>query len=58
MQTEESEDLNKVNICGIKIFHHGDGCYCFSISHTGQFRLQDYEELDLEVKSVKLVREK
>ena len=46
----------KPEIHGVKIYHYGDGCYGFSVRHTGTFRLRDYEELDLEVKSARLVR--
>jgi len=47
---------NEPRIYGVKIYHDGDGCYGFIWKHTGQFTLKDYQELELEVKSVKLVR--
>jgi hypothetical protein len=43
-------------IYGVKISQDGDLCYCISVKHTGHFNLRDYEELDFEVKSVRLVK--
>ena len=48
--------LDKVKIVGVKIYYDGSGCYTFSIQHTGVFNLRNYERLELEVKSAKLVK--
>ena len=50
------DPLAKVKIYGVKISQDDNGCYTFSVKHTGQFNLRDYEKLELEVKSAKLVR--
>ena len=42
----------------VKIAPDGDKAFCISVRHTGNFNLRDYEELDFEVASVKLVRKK
>lgn len=46
----------KTRIHGINITQHTPGCYCISVRHTGPFSLDDYETLDLEVKSARLVK--
>lgn len=56
MHREKNDPLDKVKIYGVKILHDDNGCYTFSIQHTGQLNLRDYEKLDLEVKSARLVR--
>lgn len=52
----ESEHLSEPRIYGVKITPDEDKAYCISVRHTGDFNLRDYEELDFEVSSVKLVR--
>jgi hypothetical protein len=47
---------DEITIFGVKIYHDDGGCYTFSIRHTGQFNLRDYEKLEFEVKSTRLVR--
>ena len=49
--------MSEPKIFGVKL-HLDNGCYRFSFRHTGDFRLNDYEELDLEVMSAKLVKRK
>jgi hypothetical protein len=43
-------------IYGVRIYQEEKGAYTFCVRHSGQFRLGDYEELELEVKSARLVR--
>ena len=52
------DSLDKVKIYGVKISQDVSGCYTFSVKHTGQFNLGDYEKLEFEVKSARLVRKK
>ena len=55
-QNAELELLAEPRIYGVKISLDGDKSYCISVKHTGHFNLRDYEELELEVKSARLVR--
>ena len=55
-QKTELERLPEPKVYGVKITQDGDKCYCISVKHTGEFRLSDYEELEFEVKSARLVR--
>ena len=57
-QTSELEHVHEPRIYKVKICQEGNGGYSFSVKHSGDFRLQDYEELDLEVTSARLVRRK
>jgi hypothetical protein len=50
--------MDHVKIYGVKISQDENECYTFSIQHTGQFNLRDYEKLEFEVKSARLVRRK
>jgi hypothetical protein len=56
MKSEESNHLEKTKIYGVKICREGAGNYSISVRHTGPFCLADYKELDLEIKSAKLVK--
>jgi len=58
MQTTKLDHLGPGKIFGVRIYQEGNGCYSFSVKHSGPFRLQDYEELELEVKSARLVRKR
>jgi len=53
MQIEESYEPQ---IYGVKIYNDGKGGHHFSFRHTGQFKLGDYEQLDLEIASARLVK--
>jgi len=46
---------DKVKIYGIKITRESTGCYGFSITHSGPFKLGDYDELELRANAVKMV---
>jgi len=52
------EELLEPKIYRVKIIVNEDGCYWFSFKHAGEFKLNDYEELDFKVESAKLVRRK
>ena len=52
----ELDRVREPEIYGVKITLDAGGCYCISVRHAGHFRLKDYEELDLEVKSARLVQ--
>lgn len=56
MQVNEYEESLGPKIYGLRICRNTDGCYCLSFRHTGNFSLNDYEELDLKVMSATLVR--
>ena len=53
---EKIDTMDKVKIYGVKISQDDSGCYAFSVQHTGSFNLEDYEKLELEIKSAKLVQ--
>jgi hypothetical protein len=55
MQTE-LEDVPEPKIYGVKISQDENQCYCISVRHAGDFCLADYEELEFEVTSARLVR--
>jgi hypothetical protein len=54
--TKEFDNLEKIKNYSVKISIEGAGNYSISVRHTGPFCLADYKELDLEVKSAKLVK--
>ena len=56
MRFKKSTPVGKVKIYGVKISQDDSGCFTFSVQHTGQFNLSDYETLDFEVNSTRLVR--
>jgi len=58
MKPENIKLDSKPKIYGPKILQPSPGAFNISIKHTGSFRLFDYEELDFEVISVKLVKRK
>ena len=47
---------DSVKIYGVRIRQEGSGTYSVNVRHTGHFRLEDFDEIDVEVKSVRLVR--
>jgi len=55
MQPENPNQPSNVKIYQVKICQDTNGCYSFSVRHTGHFKLCDYEEIELEVRSAKLV---
>ena len=55
-QSAKLKHLHEPTIYGLNISQDAGGCFCISVRHSGHFRLKDYEELDLEVKSARLVR--
>ena len=56
MQINEYEESLRPKIYGLRIYRNTDGCYCLSFRHTGNFSLNDFEELDLKIISATLVR--
>ena len=60
IKTESTElaHLPEPKIYGVRISQDANGCFCISVRHTGPFRLMDYELLDFETKSVRLVKKK
>ena len=56
MEFETYDWTKKTTIHGVNITQHAPGCYSISVRHSGPFRLDDYETLDLEVKSARLVK--
>ena len=58
LEVIQMEELLEPKIYRVKINVNEDGCYWFSFKHAGEFKLNDYEELDFKVESAKLVRRK
>ena len=56
MQTLISQDTSEPKLYRLRICQEGRGSYTMSFTHTGQFRLIDYEEVELEIANAKLVR--
>ena len=56
MQSEKPCQLSDVKIHRVKIYQETNGCYSFSVRHTGRFKMSDYEEIVLQVRSARLVR--
>jgi len=52
---KRAEQEEKVKIYGIKITRQGTGCYGFSITHSGPFKLSEYDEVELRANAVKMV---
>ena len=52
----ELESISDPKIYSVKICQDGSKHYAFSVKHTGEFKLSDYDELEFEVKSARLVR--
>jgi hypothetical protein len=48
-------DLDAPRILGVRISKM-DGGIDLSFRHTGEFRLDDYEEVHIDVKSVRLIK--
>ena len=58
MQGDKVASRTDPTIYGVTIIQEGNGGYSFSVKHSGDFKLQDYDELELEVKSARLVKRK
>jgi hypothetical protein len=56
MQNNRIYEAGEPEVYGVTISQDGMGGYCISVRHSGVFRLKDYEQIDLEVSSVRLVR--
>jgi len=56
MEATGLEHSSEPRIFGVKIYQEENGAYSFTVRHSGLFRLGDYEELELEVKSARLVK--
>lgn len=56
MDTVECEKPREPRIFGLKIVQPVRGCYKLKFEHVGDFTLGDYEELELEVISSRLVK--
>ena len=55
-QSVKLEHPSEPRIYRLKIIQDAGGGFCISVTHTGRFRLKDYEVLELEVESAKLVK--
>ena len=53
---ETYDRSEKTRIHRVNITQHTPGCYSISVRHSGPFRLDDYETLEIEVKSARLVK--
>ena len=56
MDFEKDGSSGETQIHGLKICQEGSGSYSISVQHTGSFELRDYDEIEVEVKSTRLVR--
>ena len=56
MQTLISQDTSEPKLYRLRICQEGRGSYTMSFTHAGQFRLIDYEEVELEIAGARLVR--
>ena len=56
MQTCITQDAAEPKLYRLRICQDGKGSYAMSFTHTGQFRLVDYEEVEMEITGAKLVR--
>jgi len=52
------EQKGEPTIHGVTIVQEGNGGYSFRVQHSGEFRLQDYEVLEFQVRSARLVRQR
>jgi hypothetical protein len=55
-QTLIDQDRSEPRLYRLRICQDGQGSYNMSFTHTGQFQLIDYEEVELEIAGVTLVR--
>ena len=58
MKTNELENPIEPKIYGVRFYRYGNGCYSFSFRHTGDFHLNDFDEIELTVVGMKLLRRK
>jgi len=56
MQTCITPDAAEPKLYRLRICQDGKGSYAMSFTHTGQFRLVDYEEVELEIAGARLVK--
>ena len=56
MQTLISQTTSEPKLYRLRICQDGKGSYAMSFTHTGQFRLIDYEEVELEIAGARLVK--
>jgi hypothetical protein len=56
MQNNRIYEEGEPEVYGVTISQDGIGGYCISVRHSGVFHLKDYEIIDLEVSSARLVR--
>jgi len=55
-QSAKLEHQSEPRIYRVKIIQDAGGGFCISVTHTGRFRLKDYEVLEFEVESARLVK--
>jgi hypothetical protein len=56
MQIAEHKKSSQPKIYRVKIYQTERGGYSFSFRHTGDFKLNDYDELDFEVVASRMVK--
>lgn len=56
MTGTEASNADAMEIRGVRIFQESSGTYRFIVRHIGPFRLDDYEEIELEVNSARGVK--
>ena len=55
-QSAKLDNQSEPRIYRVKILQDASGGFCISVTHTGYFRLRDYEVLEFEVESARLVK--
>ena len=56
MQTLIAQETSEPKLYRLRICQDGKGSYAMSFTHTGQFRLMDYDEVELEIAGARLVK--
>jgi len=55
-ESEKNDTSDDVRIYGVSITQHMPGCYAISVRHSGPFRLDECERLEIEAKSARIVK--
>lgn len=56
MNPRAADACGETRIHGLKICQEGSGSFSICVRHSGAFELIDYDEIEVEVKSARLVR--
>ena len=56
MQTLIAQETSEPKLYRLRICQDGRGSYAMSFTHTGEFHLIDYEEVEMEIAGARLVK--